>query len=217
MPIFGLINGLIQAGKQNKMAKRIKPVNTEYKVSEPIQKLYGEGANLYKGRMAGASAAESNIAQNAASTNAVAQNNAGDASTLLAFAAGTQGQAGQDYGNLAVGEAQDKQRRFGIYSNVSQLMAQEGDKVYQDKLRNYYDDLNYKRALEGAAMQNKSNAWNSLDKSIMSVGSMFVPGGAFAGGGGGNAAPSPNPYTSVGTQGNGAYTGRRNYGGYTGG
>ena len=71
--------------------------------------------------------------------------------------------------DLALKEAQDKQSRFGVYSNVSQLMAQEGDKVFQDKLRKYYDDLNYKRALEGASQQNKANAFGAFDKAIGSV------------------------------------------------
>ena len=213
MPIFGAVNSFIQAGKQKKMAKKIKPVNAFYKESEYIKDLYGEGANLYKGRMAGASAAEQNIAQNAASTNAIAERNAGDASTLLAYAAGTQGAAGEQYSNLAVNEAQDKQRRFGIYSNVSQLMAQEGDKVFQDKLRNYYDDLNYKRALEGASMQNKANAWGGLDKAIMGGVSLLAPGGALAGafGGGGNNAGGGGQSPSVGV-----WNGRTNYGGYQG-
>lgn len=183
MPFFGFVNNLIQGGKQKKLAKSIKPVNATYTESPFIEDLYSEGRNLYQGRMAGANAAEQAIATNAANTNANIGRNAGDASTLLATAAGVQGQADDATINLATQEGQNKVGRFGVYSNVSQLMNAERDKVFQDKLRKYYDDLNYKRALEGASMQNKANAWGGLDNMIMSAASLFTPGGALAGAG----------------------------------
>lgn len=167
--IFGTVNNLIQAGKQRRLARQIKPVNATYTENPFIKSLYSQGANLYNGRMAGANAAEQGIQTNAANTNAAVERNAGDASTALAVAAGVQGQANQATNDLALRESMDKQNRFGVYSNVSQLMAQEGDKVFQDKLRKYYDDLNYKRALEGAAQQNTANAWGGLDKAVGSV------------------------------------------------
>ena len=196
--IFGAINSLIQSGKQKKQAARINPVNTEYNESGYIKELYGSGKNLYQGRMAGASQAEQNILSNQSNVVSNAQRNATDASQLLSIAGATQGQADQSFANLATAEAQDKQRRFGIYSNVSQLMAEEGNKVYQDKLRRYYDDLNYKRGLEGASMQNLANAWGGLDNAIGSAVSMFTPGGILAGGGGGGnqfVARPTNNYT----------------------
>jgi hypothetical protein len=156
------IAGLFGAGKQKKLAKSINPQNSIYTESPYTKALYGVGANLYKGRMSGATAAEQNISTNAANTNANVSRNAGDASTALAMAAGIQGQADNAYGNLAIGEAADKLNRFGVYSDVTQQMTRERDKVHEDKLRRYYDDLNYKRALEGAAMQNSQNAFNKV-------------------------------------------------------
>lgn len=181
MGLFSAVNSLFTAGKQRRLARGIKPVNTEYTESPYIKTLYGAGRNLYQGRMAGASAAEQNIFSNAANVNANVSRNATDASQALAIAAGVQGQTDQALTDLSTQEARDKIGRFGIYSNVSQLMSQEGDKVYQDKLRKYYDDLNYKRALEGAAMQNSAAFWSGLDDAAMSAASLFLPGGALAG------------------------------------
>lgn len=181
--IFDAVASLFTAGKQKKMADRIKPVNSIYEESPYTKALYGQGANLYKGRMAGASAAEQNIATNAASTNANIARNAGDASTALALAAGVQGQADQSFGNLAVAESADKLNRFGVFSDVTKQMTRERDKVHEDKLRNYYDDLNYKRALEGAAQQNRNKIWGSLDNVANTAASLFAAG-AFGGGGG---------------------------------
>lgn len=195
MGLLGAINGLITAGHQRRLARQIKPVNTNYTENPYIKGLYAQGSNLYQGRMAGATAAEQGIQNNAANTNATVSRNAGDASTALAVAAGVQGQADQATNNLATQEGHDKVNRFGVYSNVSQLMAQEGDKVFQDKLRNYYDDLNYKRSLEGAAMQNQQGAFNNIDSTIGAVaGYIMGPGGAIAGRGqrgGNNATPAP--------------------------
>ena len=201
--LFQAVNSLIQAGKQNKLARSINPVNTTYEESvrsggeNPyIQALYGQGRNLYQGRMEGASQAEQNLLTNQSNTISSIENNAGDASTVLAAAAGVGGQTNDALVDLSTAEGADKRNRFGIYSNVSQLMAQEGDKVYQDKLRSYYDDLNYKRSLEGSAMQNKANFWGGLDDTIKTGISLLSPGGALSGvlggGGGGSRIPAPN-------------------------
>jgi len=181
MGIFSAINGLIQGGKQKRMAARINPVNANYEVDPTIQGLYSEGKNLYQGRMAGATQAEQGISSDEANATAFGERNATDASQLLSFGAGVYGQGNNARINLATKEAQDKQNRFGIYSNVSQLLNQENNKVFQDKLRNYYDDLNYKRALEGASMQNKASFWSGLDDTVNTAVSLFS--GGFLGGG----------------------------------
>lgn len=203
--IFDAVASLFTAGKQKREAEKIKPINSIYEESPYTKALYGQGANLYKGRMAGASAAEQNIATNAANTNAIVGRNAGDASTALAMAAGVQGQADQSYGNLAVGEASDKLNRFGIFSDVTQQMTRERDKVHDDKLRRYYDDLNYKRALEAAAQQNKNKIWGALDNVAGTAASLWA-GGAFGGGGasggysssGAGAASTGRSYPTIG-------------------
>lgn len=201
MGVFGAINSFITAHKQKKEAKRIHPVNTTYETNPAISNLYSEGKNLYQGRMAGAAQADQNILNTQANTLNTVQNNATSGSQALAVAAGVQGQTDQSFQDLAVKEAQDKQNKFGIYSHVSQLMAQEGDKVYQDKLRNYYDDLNYKRSLQGAAMQNQAAGWNGVDDTIQSAVSLISPGGLLAGKGGGQMAGNniPMPRTTGGT------------------
>lgn len=180
--IFDAVASLFTAGKQKKLANSINPVNSIYEESPYTKNLYNQGSNLYKGRMTGATALEQNIATNAANTNANVSRNAGDASTALAMAAGIQGQADQSFANLATTEAADKINRFGVYSDVTQQMTRERDKVHEDKLRRYYDDLNYKRALEAAAQQNKNKIWGALDNVANTAAGLFTAG-AFGGGG----------------------------------
>jgi hypothetical protein len=146
--------------------------------------------------MAGANQAENNFLASGANTRAAIDRGATSGSQALAIAAGAQGQTDQSFQNLYQNEAQNKLQRFGVYSNVSQLQAQEGDKIYQDKLRKYYDDLNYKRALQGASMQNMQGFFGGIDDTIQAGVSLLSPGGAFAGalGGGGGGGGNRNAY-----------------------
>lgn len=197
MGIFSGIGSLIQSGKQKRMAKRINPIQTTYETSQPIQRLYEEGQNLYQGRMAGANAAQQNLLTQSANFNAGVDQSATSGAQALALKAAGLGSTNQSFQDLAVKEAQDKQQRFGINSQVSQLLAQEGDKVYQDKLRKYYDDLNYKRALEGASMQNKQNFFGGLDD-LVNTGATILTGGlggGLLGGRGGGGGVDTSPYT----------------------
>lgn len=204
---FSMIGDLLASLKQSKAAKRIHPVDTTYAdavrqggENPYIQALYGEGRNLYQGRMAGAGAAEQNILTNQANTLANVENNATDSSQVLAIGAGLQGQTDSSLAGLAANEGMDKQRRFGAFSNISQLMAQEGDKIYQDKLRKYYDDLNYKRALQGSSMQNLHSSLEGMDQqgelaaSLLSGG--YIGGRTGGRGGGGSTAGNGTPMTT---------------------
>jgi len=193
MGLFSMIGNFITAGKQNKMAKKINPVNTNYETSQPIQDLYAEGNNLYQGRMEGANVAQQNLLNAGANFNAGVDRSATSGSQAIAAKAAGLGSTNQGFADLAQQEAQNKLQRFGIKSQVSQLMAREGDKVYEDKLRNYYDDLNYKRALEGSAMQNKANAWGGIDDLVNTGVSLLSPGGAFSGVFGGKSGQAGGP------------------------
>lgn len=181
MGLFSGVNSLLTSFKQNKLAKKINPVNQTYVEDPTITGLYNQGKNLYQGRMAGATQAEQGISTSEANATAFGERSATDASQLLSYGAGVYGAGNDARINLATQEAQDKVGRFGIYSNVSQLLNQEHDKVFQDKLRKYYDDLNYKRALEGAAQQNKAGFFQGLDDTVNTAISVFSPGGLFAG------------------------------------
>jgi hypothetical protein len=204
MGIFSAVNSLIQGGKQKRMAKRINPVQATYEESQPIQDLYAEGKNLYQDRMVGANVAEQNLLTQGANFNAAVDRSATSGSQALAAKAAGLGSTNQAVRDLALKEAEDKQQRFGIFSNVSQLMAQEGDKAYQDKLRKYYDDLNYKRALEGASMQNKANFWSGIDDTVNSAVSLFVPGAGLLAGKGGGSSMAASPASDLGGGGAGA-------------
>jgi hypothetical protein len=74
----------------------------------------------------------------------------------------------------------------GIQGHKQQKgMTDEHDKVYNDQLRNYNNDLNAKNALQNAAWNNKGGAVDSFSNALVGAGNM-AQNGAFGGGGGGN-------------------------------
>lgn len=203
MGVFASVGNLLTSLKQNKLAKRINPVDTTYADSvrsggeNPyIQSLYSQGRNFFQGRMAGADEAQQGVYTSGANAIANTENNATDASQALAIGAGVQGQTDAALSDLATKESMDKQRRFGVYSNVSQLMANEGDKVYQDKLRKYYDDLNYKRALQGASQQNLQSGLEAFDQQGELAASL-LSGGYIGGRTGGNSGRQPTSFSQL--------------------
>jgi len=90
-----------------------------------------------------------------------------------------------------------------MLSNATGQMIDEGDKVFQDKLRNYYDDLNKKNSLEAAAMQNRNAIWGALDDAAGAAVSLVSPGGAFSQGGSlsGRGGQSSSSITNAGVLG----------------
>lgn len=114
--------------------------------------------NLFNGRMAGAAYQQGNIYQNQANATESVQNNATDASQALAILAGLQGQSNASFADLAAKEAADKINRAGLVMNAQNTVINEGDKEWNDKLR----QLQQKIGVRAVNTQNNSNAVNGM-------------------------------------------------------
>lgn len=134
--------------------------------------------NLYNGRMAGATGMEQNIYGNQANVAAGVQRNATDASQALAMLSGLQGQSNDAFAELAQREAMDRMQRAGMVAGAQNTMINEGDKVFQDKLR----FLQNKMGIRAVGYDNMMNSVNSLGKSLSMAGNMW-DAGAFKKGG----------------------------------
>ena len=113
---------------------------------------------LLNARQPGAAAAERNIYGAQANQIANINRNATDASQALALAAGTQGQTNQAFGDLAQQEAAGYQQRYQNLVGAQEGVINEGDKVFQDRIRRF----NNLASIRGAQTQNTSNAWSSV-------------------------------------------------------
>lgn len=160
IPVFGGILGGIAGlfGGSGRDMRYLMKYNPEYKENPIAKERLGLAKALLNARMPGAAQAEKNIYANQATTLSNVQRNATDANQALLLSGGVQGQTNQAFDQLGMQEAQDYQRRYGNVEQAQEGVQREADKVYQDKVRRFEDRM----ALEGAAMQNQANTWNTI-------------------------------------------------------
>lgn len=170
--IGGMINGFVTAGHLNQLAKAINPVDPTYSTSEYAKDRLSLAQNLLNARMPGAANMQANIQSNQATADNNIHKTATSSAEALSADANAQGQTNQATANLGTQEQQDFYNREGNLQNAQQGMITEGDKVYQDQLRDYQEEQQLKNAYMGAAMQIKANAWSSL--SSAGIGALSV-------------------------------------------
>lgn len=177
---IGSVANMIAGNRQQK--KNMRDINAlgVYQENPYASRELAFAQNLYNGRMGGASIQEQNILANQANAMASVQNNATDASQALAIAAGLQGQTNNSFANLAAQEAMDKMNRAGLLTGAYRTMINEGDKVWQDKVR----QLQQKIGVRAVGTQNTSNAINGMVGSIGFAGNAGLFDNLFKGGGG---------------------------------
>lgn len=159
-----------QAKKQQRMADAIHPVNAVYKTSPYAENQLATVQQLMNGRMAGAGAEEQNIQGNFANSMAGVNRNSTNSSQSLAMLAGLQGNTNQAFSDLQNKESMNKQNMLGYLSSANQGMTMEGNKVYNDVLRNYNNDMQAKNALQNASWQNKGAMWSGIGNTLISAG-----------------------------------------------
>lgn len=161
------------AKRANKKLDELAHANPAYAANPLAQQRLGLAQTLLNARMPGAASAERNIYQNQANQMAAVNRGATDSSQVLAMAAAGQGQTNQAFGNLAQQEAQDYQRRYGNLTNAQDFSVQEGDKVFQDRVRRYQDNV----SIQGTKNQNTQGVWNSLTQLGMGVAGLGMSSG----------------------------------------
>ena len=162
-----------QAHLQQKMADSIHPQNTTYNVSPYAQNQLQTVRNAYNGRMAGAANAENNIAANQANSFQGAERNASSGSQALSILAGLQGNTNQANQGLQDAEGRNQNALLGQLGAANQGMTNENDKVYNDQLRNYNNDLQAKNQLQAASMQNRNSAIDGISNGLIYASSQF--------------------------------------------
>lgn len=189
--LIGGIGNLFGAGKSRREMKRLLKNDPVYQTSQVAKERYGHAQTLLNARMPGAAAAERNIMATQANQLANVNRLATDSSQALALAGGIQGGTNQAVEQLGMQEGQDYYNRLENLSGAQQGMIQEGDKVFQDRVRRFDNQV----AAAGANAQNRANSWNSL--SSLGFGMMNL-GMSSSSGGSGAAAPMDRniPYSN---------------------
>lgn len=198
--LVGGIGGLFSRGKANRELKRLLKKDPQYQISDMAKQRLGLAQTLLNARAPGALAAERNIYGTQANTMAGVERNATSGAQALSLNMSAQGQTNQAFQNLAQNEATDYYSRLQNLTGAQQGMIAEEDKVYQDNVRRFQNQVQIK----GAIAQNNASAWSSLTNLGM-AGMNLGLSGAFGGqpgaaGSAGYVTPS-NPQASAFTQG----------------
>ena len=153
---------LIGAFRQNKLANKINPVREAYNVSPYAKNFYGIANQIFNARMPGADMAQQAIQGNLGRAVEGIERNASDSSSALAALSGVVAGSNDSMLDLAMKQAQNKQNNIGTLSVAANAMTNELDKVYQDKLSIYNEQVAAKTALRQSAADNFSRALGGM-------------------------------------------------------
>lgn len=194
--VFGLgagIAGMVSKNKANKELERLKSQDPHYGMNPIAVERLSFAKTLLNARMPGASQMERNIFANQATQMGNISQNATDSSQLLALGAASQGQTNDALQNLNLQEAADYQRRYGNLTAAQEGVVKEGDKLHQDKVRNFENAVQ----IAGAQQQNRTEAWNSLAQAGFGVMNFGMAGGFNQFGNFGKRANSMSPQITM--------------------
>lgn len=155
---IGMLGKLFSGFGSKSKLQDLQSQDPTYTANPLAAQRMGLAQTLLNARMPGGTNLERNIYGNEANQLANVNRNATDGSQALALGAAAQGQSNQAFANLGTQEQQDYYNRLGNLSSAQQGQIQEGDKVYQDRVRRYDDQA----AILGAQLNNNQTSWNSL-------------------------------------------------------
>ncbi len=165
----GAIGGMFSRGKANRELKKLEKQNVSYTANPLAAERLELAKSMLNARMPGASYLEQNIFSNQANQMANVNQNATDSSQALALAASSQGQTNEALARLGMTETQDYQRRYGNLVDAQNTQINESDKVFQDKVRQFQDKVQF----AGARAANNAANWqtvSNLGQSVMGLG-----------------------------------------------
>lgn len=180
----GTIGANLSGDKTRRELSRLGKNDPKYTESPIAKQRLGLAQTLLNARMPGAVAQERNIYGAQANQLANVNQNATDSSQALALSAGALGQTNEAFNQLGAAEAQDYYNRLANLTGAQEGMIREGDKLYQDQVRRWQDQVNISLARHGIRAQQGQNMSN-LGSMIGSMGGM---GGGMGGGAAGGAS-----------------------------
>jgi hypothetical protein len=168
--LAGAVGKAIGRGQSNRQLRALQSQMPVYSIDESIKRRLGLAQTLLNARMPGAAAAERNIYQTQANQMAGAERAATDPNQLLLTGAGAAGQAGQAFNQLGQAEAQDYQRRYGNLVSAEESMAQERQREFEQRMRNYQ----MQAQIQGAINENRQNMFGDISNAGFGAASIFA-------------------------------------------
>jgi hypothetical protein len=181
--VAGAIGQMFGRGKANGQMGRLMKSNPTYQENPLAKQRLGMAQQLLNARMAGAAKLENNIFANQANRVSGLQKSATDATQLLMGGAQSQSQTNDALFNLGIMEDQNFDNRLNRVEGAQQGVINEQDKVFQDQVRRFQDNMQ----IQGAMNANRQNNWGTLSNMGFGLASFGMQGG-FDGMFSGNAA-----------------------------
>lgn len=156
--VAGSVGKMIGRGKANRTMEGLIKKDPKYEINPLAKERLSLARTLLTARMPGAMQAERNIYRSGANAYLNATKAATDPTQLLATAGNIQGTQNEAFTNLGVMEGQDYQRRYGNYTGAQDTLINEGDKVFDDQIRRYGNEVKLRQAQN----ENRQNTWGDI-------------------------------------------------------
>jgi hypothetical protein len=163
--IGSAIGGLYKIGQgihQNNLANKVVVPQANYDTSPYAMKMLDEANRLKNSQMPGAADATRGIYGAQSNASGAIDRNATSGAQALAMLSASQGTSDNAFNQLRGQEGQYNLEMLNNYNNANQGMINEGDKVYQDRVRKQQQAIAEKNALRGAGTQNLGGGMNDL-------------------------------------------------------
>jgi len=189
--IIGSIGQLFGNGRANRELRNLQSQDPNYATStagiqnnQIAQGRYDLAETILNSQMPGTAQEQNNILGNQSNVVGNANRTATNSAQALAVGAGAQGQTNQAFSNLAGQQADWYKGNLQNYNQAGQGVINEGDKRYQDQIRQFED----KTQIQGAINANRQNTWGSIANGGFALANFGMNGGfkgMFGGGGSG--------------------------------
>ena len=174
--LINTVSGLFGAGKMKKQADAINPV-WDYKKSNEAGEMKGFAQMRLNARNPMAELNRRSLLGSQANVMSSAQRNVIDPSQLLAMAAASEGQLGDNIAGLGQQDLAYEQMNVGNYMNALNTNINQDNLENQFMAQKFQMDQNRKDALMTAARQTSSNAFSNLGSTALSAAGLASKGG----------------------------------------
>lgn len=171
--LIGSIGKLFGRKKANMQMNALLAKDPTYTENPIARQRLGLAQTLLNARMPGAASVERNILGNQGNLLGRVDRGATDASQALAASAAIGANTDNALNDLGISEANDYSRRLGFLTDAQQGLINEGDKVYNDKVRRYGNEFQ----VRGAQNENRQNSWGDISNFGFSLANFGVNNG----------------------------------------
>jgi len=167
---IGAVSGgikIIKGINQDGLANKVVVPDATYNTSPYARAMLATATQMKNAKMPGAQNAEAGILGNQANTVGAIDRNSNSGAQALSMVSAAQGNTDNALNNLGTLEGKYAMETTNNLNNAQQTMINEGDKVYQDKVRKQQAAIQEKNNLRAASTANWGGGMNDVFNGAM--------------------------------------------------